>query len=300
MQLTTRLNFVSLLLLSACSQSPAAVELDGQNTYGRSYYASLLDPASQSLYSYSAPSSAAPANSYVTTSGNVTQRADIQPVGVHDLANMAPAAGGQPKPSFTTAAASAPLAPTVESLSSPSPSPVNPWTKQPHFSTAEAAPQSHKTTPRQLSVAQLDHIIANSAPHAAADTAAFIWPVDSKRVISGFGPKGDGKTNDGINIAASEGEPVWAVADGEVAYVGNELPGYGNMVLIRHSGGKVSAYAHLNRAAVDKYDHVKQGDIIGYVGSTGNVREPQLHFAIRGDGKAVDPMKYLSQSMAAN
>jgi murein DD-endopeptidase MepM/ murein hydrolase activator NlpD len=104
--------------------------------------------------------------------------------------------------------------------------------------------------------------------------------------------------NDGVNIASVEGEPVWAAADGEVVYVGNELKGYGNMVLIKHSGSKTTSYAHLNRATVDKYDRVKQGDIIGYVGSTGNVKSSQLHFAIRDGTKPVDPKKYLSTKVA--
>jgi murein DD-endopeptidase MepM/ murein hydrolase activator NlpD len=106
--------------------------------------------------------------------------------------------------------------------------------------------------------------------------------------------------NDGINIASSEGEPVWAAADGEVVYVGNELQGYGNMVLIRHDGNRSTTYAHLNRATVDKYDRVKQGDIIGYVGSTGNVKQPQLHFAVREGKNPVDPRKYLARSLASN
>jgi len=151
-------------------------------------------------------------------------------------------------------------------------------------------------------VSKLDSFVSNdgSKPHAAKPDFAFMWPVTSKKVISNFGPKGDGKVNDGINIAAGDGEPVWASADGEVVYVGNELQGYGNMVLIKHNADKTTAYAHMSRAVVDKYERVKQGDIIGYVGSTGNVREPQLHFAIRDGKDPVDPQKYLSRNVASN
>ena len=127
-----------------------------------------------------------------------------------------------------------------------------------------------------------------------------MWPVSSKRVISEFGPKGKGKVNDGINIASADGEPVWASADGEVVYVGNELEGYGNMVLIKHTGDKATTYAHMSRTTVEKYDRVKQGDIIGYVGTSGNVKEPQLHFAIRDGKDAVDPLKYLDRKVASN
>lgn len=138
-----------------------------------------------------------------------------------------------------------------------------------------------------------------SGGSAAVSSSGFMWPVNSKKVISQFGPKGKGKANDGINIASAQGEPVWAASDGEVVYVGNELQGYGNMVLIKHSGNKISTYAHLNRYTVDKYERIKQGDIIGYVGSTGNVKESQLHFAIRDGKDAVDPMKYLKRNVAS-
>jgi murein DD-endopeptidase MepM/ murein hydrolase activator NlpD len=133
---------------------------------------------------------------------------------------------------------------------------------------------------------------------SASRPSSFMWPVNSRKVISGFGPKGAGKTNDGINISSPEGEPVWASADGEVIYSGNELAGYGNMVVIKHGGNKNTSYAHLSRATVDKYDRVKQGDIIGYVGNTGGVKKPQLHFAVRDGKNPVDPKKFLSTRVA--
>jgi murein DD-endopeptidase MepM/ murein hydrolase activator NlpD len=138
-----------------------------------------------------------------------------------------------------------------------------------------------------------------SVKQANAGGSDFIWPIADKRVLSSYGPKGKGKVNDGINIASAEGEPVWAAADGEVVYVGNELQGYGNMVLIKHSGGKTTTYAHLNRAGVDKYARVKQGDIIGYVGKTGNAKSPQLHFAVRDGKEPVDPLKYVNRDVAS-
>ncbi|MDE3060520.1 MAG: M23 family metallopeptidase [Pseudomonadota bacterium] len=194
-----------------------------------------------------------------------TSAADTQPVVVSDLNTLAPAAG-------------APLAPV-----------------------SKPAPTSDVT------VSQLDRVIGNDsapvpaskpAPRQVARAETFMWPVATHKIISGFGPKGGGKSNDGINIASPEGEPVWAAADGEVVYAGNELAGYGNMVLIKHAGNKTTAYAHMSRATVDKHDHVKQGDIIGYVGATGNVKEPQLHFAIRDGKEPIDPAKYLSRSVA--
>ena len=115
----------------------------------------------------------------------------------------------------------------------------------------------------------------------------FIWPVTGGKVISHFGSKPDGKSNDGINIAVSEGEPIYAVADGMAVYAGNQLPSYGNMVIIRHDNGIMTAYAHARSLSVKKNDYVKQGEIIGYVGMSGSVKSPQLHFAVR-NGKTPD------------
>jgi murein DD-endopeptidase MepM/ murein hydrolase activator NlpD len=122
----------------------------------------------------------------------------------------------------------------------------------------------------------------------------FIWPVDGK-VISKFGPAKDNLRNDGINIAAPVGAPVKASAAGTVAYAGNELRGFGNMVLLRHEDGWVTAYAHNSSLLVQKGQRVAQGQTIARVGSTGNVESPQLHFELRKGTKAVDPMKVLTR-----
>jgi len=120
----------------------------------------------------------------------------------------------------------------------------------------------------------------------------FIQPVNG-RVISNFGPKAGGLHNDGINIAAPAGTPVKAVENGVVVYAGNELRGYGNLVLVRHKDGWVSAYAHVQSFAVKPGQQVKQGDIVGRVGQSGNVDTPQLHFEIRRGTQAVDPRSVL-------
>lgn len=104
-----------------------------------------------------------------------------------------------------------------------------------------------------------------------------------------FGPKGKGLDNDGLNIAAPKGSPVKAAEGGMVAYAGNEMKGFGNLVLIRHEGGWVTAYAHLERLVVAKDTIVAKGDMIGTVGTTGGVTSPQLHFETRQRGKPVDP-----------
>ena len=126
-------------------------------------------------------------------------------------------------------------------------------------------------------------------------TARFVWPV-SGRIISPFGASASGERNDGINIAADRGTPIRAAADGVVTYSGNELKGYGNLVLIKHDDDYVTAYAHAERTLVNRGDKVKKGDVIAYTGETGDVTEPQLHFEIRRDTKPVDPRPLLVAS----
>lgn len=120
----------------------------------------------------------------------------------------------------------------------------------------------------------------------------FIWPVRGK-VISSYGPKAGQLYNDGINIAAPRGTPVMAANDGVVAYAGDDLSGYGNLVLIRHAGGLVTAYAHLNNITVKKGDSIARGQAIGTVGSTGTVANTQLHFEVRRGLDTLNPQDYL-------
>jgi murein DD-endopeptidase MepM/ murein hydrolase activator NlpD len=120
----------------------------------------------------------------------------------------------------------------------------------------------------------------------------FKMPVDGK-IISSYGPKSGGLHNDGINIAAPLGAPIVSGQSGVVAYTGDGIEGYGNLILIRHDKGYMSAYAHLDRIAVKRGDILKQGQKIGTVGQTGNVDRPQLHFEIRKGAKALNPKVYL-------
>ncbi|MFZ1990134.1 MAG: LysM peptidoglycan-binding domain-containing M23 family metallopeptidase, partial [Alphaproteobacteria bacterium] len=127
---------------------------------------------------------------------------------------------------------------------------------------------------------------------APAGKHEFIWPV-SGRILSAFGPKESGRRNDGINISATPGTAVRAARAGEVIYVGNELRGYGNLVLIRHDDGYVSAYAHNSRVLVERGTFVQQGQEIAQSGATGSVDAPQVHFEIRKNRKPVDPLNIL-------
>ena len=120
----------------------------------------------------------------------------------------------------------------------------------------------------------------------------FGWPIKGP-IISTFGPKPGGLYNDGVNIKAKNGDNVKATEDGVVAYSGNELRGYGNLIIIKHSGGWISAYAHLDKAKVARGSKVKKGQNIATVGSTGNVKSSQLYFGLRKGREAVNPQTYL-------
>ena len=126
---------------------------------------------------------------------------------------------------------------------------------------------------------------------------SFAWPVRGA-IASDFGPKPGGLANDGINISAPRGTAVRAADNGVVTYAGNELRGFGNLVLIRHAGGWVTAYAHLDGIDVQTGAEVQRGQIVGRVGQTGNVAEPQLHFEIRRAGSPVNPRQFLTPQTA--
>lgn len=152
--------------------------------------------------------------------------------------------------------------------------------------------------PAQATARVVTPAAGNPEPAKATDdeptgATGFRWPVRG-RVIAGFGPKPTGQQNDGINLSVPEGTPVKAADDGTVAYAGNELKGYGNLVLIRHANGYVTAYAHASELLVKRGDTVKRGQVIAKSGQTGNVTSPQLHFEVRKGATPVDPMQHLA------
>lgn len=160
----------------------------------------------------------------------------------------------------------------------------------PTESVTVTAPSSEQIEPLQefesASIAEQ----AVTPPPTATTTvpAKFIWPLRGE-VITHFGG-----ANDGINIKAREGEPVRASADGVVVYSDSEIKGFGNMAIIQHPGGYLTAYAHASELVVKKGDDVVKGQLIGFVGKTGNVDSAQLHYSIRKDKTPVDPEKLLS------
>jgi murein DD-endopeptidase MepM/ murein hydrolase activator NlpD len=131
---------------------------------------------------------------------------------------------------------------------------------------------------------------AGSSGTGAPSSSGFIWPVNGA-VVSGFGMRW-GRMHEGIDIAASSGTPIWAAAGGTVIHAG-WLGGYGNLVVVDHGNGLATAYAHASTILVAVGQQVSQGETVSLVGSTGNSSGPHLHFEVRVNGVAVDPLLYL-------
>lgn len=160
---------------------------------------------------------------------------------------------------------------------------------------ATPAKNTSKTTTTSKKTAAVSKKIAKTTPRKIVSTyrkSKFIWPVNGS-VVSNFGVVGKGRRNDGINIKTATGTNVKAADKGIVAYAGNELKGFGNLVLIKHSDGYITAYAHNDKLYVKKGQTVLRGEKIATVGSTGSVNTPQLHFEVRAGKKAVNPRQYL-------
>jgi murein DD-endopeptidase MepM/ murein hydrolase activator NlpD len=160
---------------------------------------------------------------------------------------------------------------------------------------ATAPEPSSRPVPEERSPERQEAAPAPASSARAARSDKFLKPVDG-RIVSGFGPKSGGLRNDGINISAARGTPVRAAQDGTVAYAGNELPGFGNLVLVKHPNGWISAYGHNEEILVSKGQAVRRGQPIAKVGSSGNVVQPQLHFELRNGSRAIDPMPHIADS----
>jgi len=158
-----------------------------------------------------------------------------------------------------------------------------------------SAPVKTEPTQTAAAITPTDWLDKDAARLAEGTVALpkFRWPANG-RVIAGYGPTPNGQQNDGINIALPENTPVKAAEDGVVAYAGNELKGYGNLVLVRHPNGYVTAYAHAKELLVKRGDQVKRGQVIARSGQTGNVNAPQLHFEIRKGASPLDPTRFLN------
>jgi len=220
------------------------------------------------------------AHKYGITLNALTRANNMQPFGKISVGQQLIIPG-----SHSVAVAHAPAAPP------PTPQVAQPRTIPAEKAIASAAPlQSARiVTPETQTTTQS----VATAAEPAGNLPSFRWPVKG-RIIAAFGSKMDGTQNDGINLAVPEGTPVKAADDGVVAYAGNELKGYGNLVLIRHANGYVSAYANASEILVKRGDTIKRGQVIAHAGQTGNVTSPQLHFEIRKGSTPLDPTKYLT------
>ncbi|WP_421783576.1 peptidoglycan DD-metalloendopeptidase family protein [Kiloniella litopenaei] len=170
---------------------------------------------------------------------------------------------------------------------------VSPVTNSPNVTTKNNKKSSPKTPVRNAIPDSPKNFTGPVPKPLPRSFSNFLRPVKGK-VISSFGPKEGGIHNDGINISARRGTPVKAAENGVVVYAGSELKGFGQMLLIKHSDGWVTAYAHTDQLLVGRGQRVKRGQDIAKVGSTGNVSKPQLHFEIRKGSQAVNPNKLLT------
>ena len=159
-------------------------------------------------------------------------------------------------------------APRVATAAPVRPSDTSPPTRPRPVQTASSAPPPAEPEPPSAAVA------------AAAGKGRFVWPVKGD-ILSGYGPKGPGQRNDGVNISAEAGAPVLAAAAGQVVYAGNTIPGFGNLVVIKHPDGWTSLYGNLGKIAVKIRAEVTQGQALGVAGLSGPVDRPQVHFEVR-------------------
>lgn len=193
------------------------------------------------------------------------------------------------------ASPSRPASATPPARSKPTPTPVVPAVPKPRDVQLASVEPSHTPAPaqpaRKAVSAEAAHRGAHGTPPARTGRD-FLWPANGK-VVAAFGQADNGRINHGINIAAPKGAPVRAAENGIVAYADDEVKGYGQMILIRHADDYITAYAHNAQLLVEVGDTVKRGDIIARVGTSGSVKDPQLHFELRRERKPLDPIAYL-------
>jgi murein DD-endopeptidase MepM/ murein hydrolase activator NlpD len=207
---------------------------------------------------------------------------------------LIPGGAASRAPHEPPAAVAAAAAPEVIPLDGPppaKPSGAHPVAAKPEKPAKLAAAEPHRSG--EDAAALPKHVA--KLPHGGH----FPWPVRG-HVVAGYGAARGGGRNDGINIAAPRGAPVRAIEEGVVAYSGNEVRGYGNLVLIKHPDGFITAYAHCDELLVKRGEKVGKGQVIAKVGATGGVSEPQLHFELRRGRRAVDPREFLTPAPSAD
>ncbi len=234
---------------------------------------------------------AVPSTPTVITPPPTTTRPTVPPV---------PAATSKPDPYADRNVASAQQAvtepdPVASAQSQNLPPPPLPTPSTPAAPTSTATAPSSASTGTQVAVVPMTNPTPPNDTPVREGGGTFLWPINGK-VLSSFGPKENGLHNDGINLGAPRGTPIKVSDSGTVAYVGNELRGFGNLVLVRHADGWITAYAHCEEILVKVGDQVKRGQVVARVGSTGGVDQPQLHFELRKGKQPVNPRSYLTLS----
>jgi murein DD-endopeptidase MepM/ murein hydrolase activator NlpD len=254
----------------------------------------ILPPPIQSA---AAPAAAPAVATAIRGSPGSPSAVVAEPIAAPPQSEGRPASPPAPPPGRAPAMREASRQPPVAVAEPAQSQPVQSQRSQPQPSQLQAAPPSPPPVaaspqlPAPNVSPALDEPMA-PLPEPPHTGRGFAWPVRGP-VLAGYGPGANGTQNDGINIAARAGTPVLAANDGVVAYAGNELRGFGNLILLKHADGWTTAYAHCETITVKRGDRVKRGQTIGRVGATGAVAEPQLHFELRRGTRALDPQTYL-------
>lgn len=234
---------------------------------------------------------------YSVARANKLKVTDLQRYnGIQDVRRVKPGTLLKVPASVANAEATPPI--VAEAPAAPAPS--NTWNatspvQQPTtiLNSRPSAPVEERVAANETTSAT-DATPAPSGSGSVANTGKLRWPAQGK-VIAGFGQRPDGTHNDGINVAVPMGTEIHAAESGVVAYAGNELKGYGNLILLRHDNGWVTAYAHGDELLVRRGDKVKRGQVIAKAGKTGQVDQPQVHFELRQGQQPVDPTPHLER-----
>ncbi|MCC6984182.1 MAG: peptidoglycan DD-metalloendopeptidase family protein [Bauldia sp.] len=221
----------------------------------------------------------------ISNASRVQAGAQLRIPGTSAVANTQVAAANPTVGSLGTVPATRTDAPSI--AATPAPQPV------PQPTVAVNVPPAAPTIAQTPPAAPTTPVAAPPTAPPSASGTEFRWPVNG-RIISSFGIKPDGERNDGINLAVPEGTSIKATEAGTVIYAGNEIAGYGNLILVRHAGGWVSAYAHAKEIMVERGQSVVRGQTIAVVGASGSVTQPQLHFELRQGSTPVNPLDHLS------
>ncbi len=261
---------------------PAAVPADLDGKYRSSY---TVRPG-ESLYAISRSHGVSAAE--LQQANGITDVRSIKPGTVLRVPGAGSNGAGQPMQQVAVAPPPSNYAPSYDNASAPS-------ANQPTIINGGSPPGSSNYT--QVATRNVNDVATGTVAPPRQSTAGsdkLRWPV-SGRIISGFGQRSDGTHNDGINMSVPLGTTVHAAEGGTVAYAGSELKGYGNLILLRHDNGWVTAYAHNDQLSVKRGDKVQRGQVIATAGRSGSVDQPQVHFELRQGSKPVDPVPFLER-----